>query len=280
MIHDPASRGYRRQIDGKGIRDIEDRSCTDVCSLCAFLLYWVGMVVIGFYAVRSGDLESLYLGTDHMGHRCGKGDMSTRREVYYPRLSQDLFEQSDILQRGSIFTIPALYGLCVAECPQGGTLDDYGYEIRGSGAMQATWHVPMHTFSTLNRCLPHITANRSVTRFCVDPPCSQAGERCVNGLAMLGLPSGAWHLEHHSQLVKCGREIDLEQTATTKLPNSNAAFDQLLAVTSQLEAAYESVLANRVGIGLFGICLPLGLGFAWMLFLFLCSGVAVSLVLR
>lgn len=270
----------KKTLDGKGIKDIEERTCTDVCSLCVFILFWVGMVAIGLNAVSTGDLQSLYLGSDYMGNRCGAGDYLERRHVYYPRLSQDLYEQFSIMKQGSWFTMPALYGLCVESCPSiGSDVDDYGYGFRNSGAMKAYWHVPIRTFSTLNRCMPHITANRSVTRFCVDPPCSVVGEKCVDDLTMLGLPQDAWLLHERAQLASCGRELELEQVATTKQPNSNAAFDQLLQLNSLFEAAYESVVANRMGVALFGVALPLGLGFAWMLFLFLCSGIAVSLVL-
>ena len=130
----PARRPRRQgtfafKADGKGIKDIEDRSCTDVCSLCAFMLFWCGMLAIMGAALRTGDLKSLHLGTDYMGNRCGAGDYADRPDVFYPRLSQDLFEQSSLLHNDfSMFRLPAMYGLCLEECPTqlGAEIEDYG----------------------------------------------------------------------------------------------------------------------------------------------------------
>ena len=138
----------------------------------------------------------------------------------------------------------------------------------------------MRTSSTLNRCLPHIDTSKTTTRFCVDPPCSAVGESCVpSATRPFELPEGAWQLTAHSQNAKCGREMDLEQTAITRQPNSGPWFDSLLQLASQLEAAYNAALSNQLGIAIYGVALPLGLCFVWMLFLFLCSGAAVALVL-
>eukprot|EP00055_Hartaetosiga_balthica_P014379 m.78479 g.78479 ORF g.78479 m.78479 type:complete len:649 (+) comp8579_c0_seq1:48-1994(+) len=73
-----------------------NRKCTDVFFLILFILYWIGMAVVGYIALRDGDPLRLLSGTDSFGNRCGEKnptplinstnsglDMTNRTKVFF-----------------------------------------------------------------------------------------------------------------------------------------------------------------------------------------------------
>ena len=72
----------------------------------------------------------------------------------------------------------------------------------------------LSTFNALNRCLPQMSYNKSVSSFCEYPKCTQAAEPCVDGFERYGL-SDVWEMTAPSHARKCQREVSLLVDSTT-----------------------------------------------------------------
>eukprot|EP00966_Prymnesium_polylepis_P217300 5029004-Prymnesium_polylepis.1 len=85
-----------------------------------------------------------------MGNRCGTGEFSGKTKLWYPRIAQDVYEQSSALSGNPLEVY--LYGLCVASCPvpqarRTTSITDYGYG-HTSDAKERSWSVDMATSSS------------------------------------------------------------------------------------------------------------------------------------
>lgn len=98
-----------------GPKAFRSRGCTDVFCLLLFIIFWIGMVYIGYLAVTVGEPYSVLYGKDYLGNRCGRGNFTDRPKTLFPRLDQDLITQVDIATTAPWKLV--LYGLCVKECP-------------------------------------------------------------------------------------------------------------------------------------------------------------------
>jgi len=260
------------------IKDIEERRCTDVCFLVIFLVMWVGMLILGLGSYISGDPTALSYGTDYQGNRCGVGAFATKPVVWYPRMSADLVEQSALIAKHP--TELVLYGLCLEACPTLHTppyVADYGWPSH-PGAKQPQWPVALSTFNALNRCLPQMSYNKSVSSFCEYPKCTQAAEPCVSGFERYGLYD-VWEMSAPSHARKCQREVSLLVDSTTKQPGVSDIVEWFLTMATTANNAMRMLKEHALEIWGFGVGLATLLGFGWMVFLFLCAGVAVYLAL-
>ena len=173
----------------KGPKDMEDRRCTDTCCCFLFFVFWLGMTAVAYVAISSGDVTHLVFGSDYMGNRCGKGLLVDKPKLWYPRISQDVYEQSHALSSRKPWEI-ALYGICVEECPvveshtRIKTIADYGFGKPVGHAKARSWAVDLSTTNMLNRCMPRETTTSSDLKLCSRPTCSQvmAEERVRGGL--------------------------------------------------------------------------------------------------
>jgi choline transporter-like protein 2/4/5 len=260
------------------IKDIEERHCTDVLFLVLFIVMWAGMLILGLGSYITGDPTALSFGTDYQGNRCGVGALVTKPVVWYPRMSTDLVEQSSLIAKHP--TELVLYGLCLEACPtlhNPPYVEDYGWPS-DPGAKQQQWPVALSTFNALNRCLPEISYNKSVSTFCEYPRCTQAAEPCVSDFGRFGLLD-VWEMTSPSHARKCQREVSLLVDATTKQPGVSDIVEWFLTMATTANNAMRMLKVHALEIWGFGVGLATLLGFGWMIFLFLCAGVAVYLAL-
>ena len=243
-----------------------------------FIVMWVGMLILGLGSYISGDPTALSYGTDYQGNRCGVGAFEAKPVVWYPRMSTDLVEQSSLIAKHP--TELVLYGLCLEACP---TLHnppyvaDYGWPS-DPGAKQQEWPVALSTFNALNRCLPEISYNKSVSTFCEYPRCTAAAEPCVSDFGRYGLRD-VWEMTSPAHARKCQREVSLLVDATTKQPGVSDIVEWFLTMATTANNAMRMLKVHALEIWGFGVGLATLLGFGWMIFLFLCAGVAVYLAL-
>lgn len=173
-----------RRYEEEAPRPLHQRSCTDCLCLLLFLLFLSVSAAIFIYALLSGDWYAYYYASDYLGNRCGRGAYATARKAFYPRLSRDLIEQSDVL-RSSPWDVK-LYTLCVESCPSAFDVTnpllirDYGYDptspqtiALGSGT-QATWVSAMATVDLFNRCIPRSSSSSESRELCAFPDCSSS----------------------------------------------------------------------------------------------------------
>ena len=161
----------------KGMVPDEHRKCQDCFCFILFVLFWIGMIVIAAVSIASGDPNRLLYGVDYQGNTCGQGDMSGKKRIVYPRLSEDLLLN---MQDGKIKTNPLdykFYGICVNECPYASYVlcnaddplvtDNMSQQQRlhciddpndstpqCESVRENCWYIPLNMSSIFWRCLP------------------------------------------------------------------------------------------------------------------------------
>ena len=129
----------------------------------------------------------------------------------------------------------------------------------------------LSTFNALNRCLPQMSYNKSVSSFCEYPKCTQAAEPCVDGFERYGL-TDVWEMTEPSHARKCQREVSLLVDSTTKQPGVSDIVEWFLTMATTANNAMRMLKEHALEIWGFGVGLATLLGFGWMIFLFLCAG--------
>ena len=129
----------------------------------------------------------------------------------------------------------------------------------------------LSTFNALNRCLPQMSYNKSVSSFCEYPKCTQAAEPCVDGFERYGLYD-VWEMTMPSHARKCQREVSLLVDSTTKQPGVSDIVEWFLTMATTANNAMRMLKEHALEIWGFGVGLATLLGFGWMIFLFLCAG--------
>ena len=89
----------------------------------------------------------------------------------------------------------------------------------------------LSTFNALNRCLPQMSYNKSVSSFCEYPKCTQAAEPCVDGFERYGLHD-LWEMTAPSHARKCQREVSLLVDSTTKQPGVSDIVEWFLTMAT------------------------------------------------
>ena len=128
----------------------------------------------------------------------------------------------------------------------------------------------LSTFNALNRCLPQMSYNKSVSSFCEYPKCTQAAEPCVSGFERYGLYD-VWEMTAPSHARKCQREVSLLVDSTTKQPGVSDIVEWFLTMATTANNAMRMLKEHALEIWGFGVGLATLLGFGWMIFLFLCA---------
>jgi len=106
----------------------QERHCTDVLFLLAFLAFWVGALVIAILAFQNGDPEVLLYGLDYQGNLCGSGALGDFKVRYWPNPNSlyalNQAEDSAVWEAPfgitipiSFFNAPSALSICVQECP-------------------------------------------------------------------------------------------------------------------------------------------------------------------
>jgi len=265
-------------------KQLRRRHCTDVCCVIFFVAFVLGMFYLTYLACTVGDPYAILYGADYMGNRCGRGSYSNRPKTFYPRMDQDAMEQADLAATKPWKVV--FYGLCVEECPRltdptvcfdepsRCMVHDYGsaeqYEASGGSAY---YFAVMPTISVMNRCLPMADASASTEPDrCVYPSCDNVTNPWMTcddefpNLWVLRTPSDAWRCEVKFQ------HVEIDQLAPMR---PSPLTDRLARYMSVGQRVVEATLESTDAIGGFGLGLPIGLGFAWLLVLRFFAGVIV-----
>mmetsp|Transcript_36954 Transcript_36954/g.57820 ORF Transcript_36954/g.57820 Transcript_36954/m.57820 type:complete len:744 (+) Transcript_36954:16-2247(+) len=62
----------------------QDRGCSDILVCILFIIFWIGMVVVGIVAFIQGEPARLHNGYDFLGEVCGYGVNADKNQLYYP----------------------------------------------------------------------------------------------------------------------------------------------------------------------------------------------------
>jgi hypothetical protein len=96
----------------------EKRKCTDILMVALFIVFWIGMFVIGIYAFSNSELDSLLYKRDYQGNFCKGDNGKLLFPIQFPTGSgSNSGSDSDVLP-----------GVCVKTCPKMGdrVADPYG----------------------------------------------------------------------------------------------------------------------------------------------------------
>jgi hypothetical protein len=165
-----------------------------------YLVFMLGLVGIGGFAIATGNPQRLVYPTDYKGHTCGttnggKMDLTAKKRVVFPRMNEDMIAN---LQK----TDPRdykFYGICVERCPQelefvcnydvAYTLADkqncFDFVTNSSTACKTIrkncWVMPIAQTEVLFRCLPLNNVTAAETTKCLYPRDIQLASdpRCI-----------------------------------------------------------------------------------------------------
>lgn len=95
---------------------ISARKCTDCLFLIIFVLYLIGMLVIGIIGFENGDPSRLVYGSDYNGRTCGVGNLSDSKYLVYPRPYEDIYLAGTDVAIHRPWDIN-FFAICVPSCP-------------------------------------------------------------------------------------------------------------------------------------------------------------------
>ena len=266
-----------------GMLPASKRKCRDCFCCSLFLVFWVGMLVVGVIGLKFGNWMRLVYGTDYKGQTCGSdAEVKSMPLTVYPRTNEDfLANQAKASPLDYTF-----YGICVAACP--GPLEvvcNYdkakasdgwtaaartacwgaaaGSTVSASGTPSGSlacdyvnsgscWINPMQTSAVMFRCIPDYNVSSSSSTKCAFPANIKAAAdpRCVVA------------------------QVD-SSGSTLKAAQPNLLFDNLNTGRAlwgrwfgDLARSYWVILACGVGVALVA-------GFLWVQFLKTCTGCKV-----
>lgn len=152
------------------------RECHNSYCCLVFWLYWIGMLIVAYTAISTGDPYRLIQPIDYNGDTCGGDQQPSKTFMYYPQLASDarkIYEDSEYATTCSESTTGCFYGVCVESCPQkGDVVCNYETQVAidtlcGSDAScgvkekqknvnNGCWIVQMkqREFTSIGRCFP------------------------------------------------------------------------------------------------------------------------------
>lgn len=267
-----ARRGARLLDEEEGPRTRDERQCTDTLCLLAFLVTLGLVALVGGAGASMGDIASVAFGKDHLGRRCGVGELAHLRKVFYPRLGGELLVQSDLIRQPWRLQ---LFGICTATCPQRGDPP-----IRDFSGDDAEWPVVVSTVDVLNRCVPTAEEVTHKTVACAFPRCEHVP---FSGVHCLSLPGhegeGLWAMESTLHISYCQRQLTLVRHERYEVPFSGALVESILTMASSVTAAFDEIARAHLEVLVCGVVLAVLLGIAWLMSLRFFSGFAVWLSL-
>ena len=255
------------------------RGCTDCLCFIIFFAFWAVIGYITYLSMTVGDPYAVLYGQDYLGNRCGVGTMSDKPAIYYPRLDQDLASQAAIAS-----TMPwrlAFYGLCMSACPNVTTpqacfadpsqcqVYDYGTPAQyGPAGGSPSYYATMASINLVNRCIPNDAASLSqAPDRCAFPQCDG-----VNYAPCDTEEPTTWVMSFPASLnckviYRSGTITQLRPAALSPLTSqigSNVANMNRIAI---------SIAVARDNILIFGLALPIVLGFLFLVLLRLAAGI-------
>jgi len=254
---------------------LKRRGCTDILCLVFFLLFWGGMGYITYLSVEVGDPYEIFFGSDYLGNRCGRGDFSHLPKVYYPRVEKDLIAQPHIAS-----TQPwrlRFYGLCMSECPNVTQpqdcfanpshciVRDYGTPAQYTAAGGSSfYYATVPSVSVLNRCVPkaETTLHQADDR-CAFPQCDGAYYAPCDD----EYPT-TWKLaNNYPRSLECDVRFRVGRVEQLKPATSNVLAENVAGYTAGIQRLADSIVETYEWVLVFGLAVPIVLGFIWLLFL-------------
>jgi len=115
--------GKTRKYDPQFSGPIKNRSCTDIICCLLFIVYIIGMLVVGFLAYSWGDPTKLLYPTDSHGNVCGTGDHVDQKYLFFFDLVECLPTSISSVSDISSLSITGCKTpqVCVKECPKENT---------------------------------------------------------------------------------------------------------------------------------------------------------------
>ena len=168
------------------IADVNDRKCTDFFCVLAFIIFWVGMIIVWIVSAGNANYDYISKGYQFDGKICGlDGDLGVGAEyknLYIPGVWID----------GSLTTynLPTNASICVKECPTADNLGKYEGKFYDEGSKSMKDFTGQAMGATTSTVLGTV------------PVCSQIGNITVSGdttaqaesglrLALEGVVNGA-----------------------------------------------------------------------------------------
>lgn len=127
---EPSDLVSQREIELRPPVPISARKCTDCLFLMVFVLYLIGVLVIGIVGFQNGNPARLVYGTDYKGRVCGEVNKTDQPYLVYPRPTED------VLLAGSSVAVDTpwdinFFSVCAERCPLENEIvcDDTGKEL-------------------------------------------------------------------------------------------------------------------------------------------------------
>ena len=254
---------------------LKRRGCTDILCLLFFLLFWGGMGYITYLSVYVGDPYEIFYGSDYMGNRCGRGAFSHLPKVYYPRVEKDLMAQPHIAS-----TQPwrlRFYGLCMSECPNVTQptdcfanpshciVHDYGTPAQYNAAGGSSfYYATIPSVSVLNRCVPKAeTTLLQADDRCAFPQCDGTYYAPCDE----EYPT-TWKLaNNYPRSLECDVRFRVGRVEQLKPASSNVLAESVAGYTAGIQRMADSIVESYEWVLVFGLAVPIVLGFIWLVFL-------------
>lgn len=247
----------------------------------------MGMVVVAIVGLMNGQPKRLLYGTDYNGTTCGTGDRETQPLTFYPRMSEDLLEQS----MDSSLTSPtdySFYGVCVSACPAAYTyFCNYEAEaVIQSDASLTTeaereqarkqeaskllstsncWFVAMPSQNVFYRCIQMTQSTSTAVETCIFPADSPEYYDTVDGVKK---PNG-----------KCQVKQVRTISDATGPAQANPIYDKLQTVASMIGRCIGDIETTWPMILVCGGVIAVGLGFVFLVLMKYCAGCVVWMTL-
>ncbi|CEG35527.1 choline transporter-like protein [Plasmopara halstedii] len=228
-----------KNVPPHGVIPASSRKCRDTYCALLFAIFWIGMIVIAVVGLMHGEPKRLLYGSDYNGTTCGTGKHKDNPLTFYPRITQDLLEQSS--NPSLSFKDFSFYGLCVASCPKSGTYicnDEIEAEIQSDSSLltdeerekerkkrassllvlpskKLCWLVALPSEQVFYRCLQSAELNTTSVEKCVVPGDMPEYYDNVNGVLIPNDKCEVKHVIKTSETVQPAQENPLYSTLQT-----------------------------------------------------------------
>lgn len=278
-----------KDVQFQGVIPSTSRKCRDVLCTLMFAAFWIGMIVIASIGFVHGEPKRLLYGSDYNGITCGTGEHRDQPLTFYPRITQDLIEQSS--NPSLSLDDFSFYGLCVASCPNVGKYicnDETEAEIQGESSLtndetreeerkkRATsllvlpskkqcWFVALPSEQVFYRCLQRTESNATSVEKCVVPGDEPEYYDNVNGVQTPNDKCEVKHVITTSETVQPAQENPLYSTMQTL----GATIGRIIGDLQETWPVFN----------LYGGVLGLVLSFVFVILLRFCAGCIVWITL-
>lgn len=146
---------------GEDFTIVTERKCTDILCCLIFILFWIGMLIVGIVAFARGEPDRLHNGYDFTGEVCGFGANSEKSNVCVPLPMHNHF-----LRHPTFWALDSLT-FCLDRSAR---YYPYPYDDEGGSEPDLSWAAcvtdcPQQTSVTPERPIPNLYAHTLFLRF-------------------------------------------------------------------------------------------------------------------